>query len=146
VPGFGAKANITVTIDFNDLKAATANTTGHLVHGDAFSAATIRRLACDARILPLVLGSNSEPLDVGRSERLVTRAMRRALNARDKGCEVVLRYRFGAWRLWVMRSRWRLLAGLPWQRRGLGTGGPSVVMCGLCGGRSGGPACCSWIR
>ncbi|MFI6676577.1 DUF222 domain-containing protein [Kribbella sp. NPDC050470] len=88
VPGFGAKANITVTIDFNDLKAATANATGRLVYGDALSAAAIRRLACDAKIIPLVLGSNSEPLDVGRSERLVTRAMRRALNARDKGCVV----------------------------------------------------------
>ncbi|WP_277875091.1 HNH endonuclease signature motif containing protein [Kribbella antiqua] len=88
VPGFGAKANITITIDFNDLKAATANATGQLVYGDNLSAAAIRRLACDANILPLVLGSNSEPLDVGRSERLVNRAMRRALNARDKGCVV----------------------------------------------------------
>ncbi|WP_158291085.1 HNH endonuclease signature motif containing protein [Kribbella antiqua] len=88
VPGFGAKANITVTIDFNDLKAATANATGQLVYGDNLSAAAIRRLACDANIIPLVLGSNSEPLDVGRSERLVNRAIRRALNARDKGCVV----------------------------------------------------------
>ena len=88
VPGFGAKANITVTIDFNDLKAATADATGQLVYGDALSVAAIRRLACDAKIIPLVLGSNSEPLDVGRSERLVNRAMRRALNARDKGCVV----------------------------------------------------------
>jgi hypothetical protein len=88
VPGFGAKANITVTIDLNDLKAATADATGSLVYGDGLSAAAIRRLACDAKIIPLVLGSNSEPLDVGRAERLVTRAMRRALNARDKGCVV----------------------------------------------------------
>jgi 5-methylcytosine-specific restriction protein A len=88
VPGFGAKANITVTIDFEDLKSATADATGDLVYGDGLSAAAIRRLACDARIIPLVLGSNSEPLDVGRAERLVTRAMRRALNARDKGCVV----------------------------------------------------------
>lgn len=88
VPGFGAKANITVTIDLDDLKAATAGGTGQLVYGDALSAAAIRRLACDAKVIPLVLGSNSEPLDVGRSERLVTRAMRRALNARDRGCVV----------------------------------------------------------
>ncbi|MEV5966750.1 DUF222 domain-containing protein, partial [Kribbella sp. NPDC051952] len=83
VPGVGAKANITVTIDFEDLKAATADAVGHVMYGDALSAATIRRLACDAKIIPLVLGSNSEPLDVGRAERLVTPAMRRALNARD---------------------------------------------------------------
>ncbi|WP_158291040.1 HNH endonuclease signature motif containing protein [Kribbella antiqua] len=88
VPGFGAKANITVTIDFNDLKAAAANASGQLVYGDNLSASAVRRLACDANIIPLVLGSNSEPLDVGRSERLVNRAMRRALNARDKGCVV----------------------------------------------------------
>ncbi|WUJ68509.1 HNH endonuclease [Kribbella soli] len=88
VPGFGAKANITVTIDFEDLKSAAADATGELVYGDGLSAAAIRRLACDAKIIPLVLGANSEPLDVGRAERLVTRAMRRALNVRDKGCVV----------------------------------------------------------
>ncbi|WUJ71258.1 DUF222 domain-containing protein [Kribbella soli] len=88
VPGFGAKANITVTIDLQDLKAATADAIGQTVYGDGLSAATIRRLACDARVIPIVLGSNSEPLDVGRSERLVTRAMRRALNTRDRGCVV----------------------------------------------------------
>ena len=88
VPGFGAKAQLTVTIDFEDLKAAAANASGQLVYGDGLSAATVRRLACDARIIPLVLGTNSEPLDVGRSERLVTRAMRRALNARDGGCVI----------------------------------------------------------
>ncbi|MFI7062495.1 DUF222 domain-containing protein [Kribbella sp. NPDC050124] len=87
-PGFGAKANITVTIDLADLKAATADATGKLVYGDDLSAAAIRRLACDANVIPLVLGSNSEPLDVGRAERLVNRAMRRALNARDRGCVV----------------------------------------------------------
>ncbi|WP_432892102.1 DUF222 domain-containing protein [Kribbella sp. CA-245084] len=88
VPGYGAKAQLTVTIDFEDLKAATADASGQLVYGDGLSAATVRRLACDAKIIPLVLGSNSEPLDVGRSERLVTRAMRRALNARDHGCVI----------------------------------------------------------
>ncbi|WP_157996161.1 HNH endonuclease signature motif containing protein [Kribbella sp. VKM Ac-2569] len=88
LPGFGAKANITVTIDFEDLKSAVADATGDLVYGDGLSAAAIRRMACDAKIIPLVLGSNSEPLDVGRAERLVTRVMRRALNVRDKGCVV----------------------------------------------------------
>ena len=88
VPGFGAKATITVTIDLEDLKSATADAIGDLVYGDGLSAAAIRRLACDARIIPLVLGSNSEPLDVGRAERLGSPAMRRALTARDKGCVV----------------------------------------------------------
>jgi hypothetical protein len=88
VPGRGAKANITVTIDFDDLKAATADAIGRTVYSGGLSAATIRRLACDANIIPLVLGSNSEPLDVGRSVRLITKPMRRALEARDRGCVV----------------------------------------------------------
>ncbi|MEV6271222.1 DUF222 domain-containing protein [Kribbella sp. NPDC051936] len=88
VAGYGAKANITVTIDLEDLKAATADAIGHTVYSGGLSAATIRRLACDANIIPLVLGSNSEPLDVGRRVRLVTKAMRRALDARDRGCVV----------------------------------------------------------
>ncbi|MDX6294586.1 MAG: hypothetical protein QOH50_3661, partial [Kribbellaceae bacterium] len=35
-----------------------------------------------------VLGSNSEPLDVGREERFVTKPIRRALIVRDKGCVI----------------------------------------------------------
>ena len=87
VPGHaGIKPHITVTIDLEDLKTAAGN--GYLVHGDTLSAAAVRRLACDAGIIPLVLGSNSEPLDVGAEERFVTSAIRRALNARDKGCVI----------------------------------------------------------
>ncbi|MEU8223183.1 DUF222 domain-containing protein [Kribbella sp. NPDC048915] len=87
VPGHGeVKPHITVTIDLNDLRSSTG--TGNLVHGDFLSAAAVRRLACDAGVIPLVLGSNSEPLDVGTEFRFVTRAIRQALNARDKGCIV----------------------------------------------------------
>ncbi|WP_158441548.1 HNH endonuclease signature motif containing protein [Kribbella steppae] len=88
VAGHGPKTHISVTIDFDALKAAAATSTGELVFGGTLSAAAIRRLACDAEVLPIVLGSKSQPLDVGTSERFVTRAMRRALNARDKGCVV----------------------------------------------------------
>ena len=43
-------------------------------------------MACDAEIIPMVLGGDSEPLDVGRGERLYTRAQRLALIARDREC------------------------------------------------------------
>jgi hypothetical protein len=87
VPGHGGiKPHITVTINLDNLLAGTG--TGDLAHGGTLSAAAIRRLACDAGIIPLVLGANSEPLDVGTEERFVNRAMRRALNTRDKGCIV----------------------------------------------------------
>ncbi len=60
--------------------------TGQLIFGNGLSAGTVRRIACDAAIIPLVLGTNSEPLDVGREHRLVTPAIRRALITRDRGC------------------------------------------------------------
>ncbi|HET6666345.1 MAG TPA: DUF222 domain-containing protein [Intrasporangium sp.] len=55
-------------------------------NGEALSAATVRRLACEAGITPAVLGAPSEPLDLGHWERYFTRAQRRALALRDKGC------------------------------------------------------------
>ncbi|MEV1315249.1 DUF222 domain-containing protein [Micromonospora arborensis] len=47
---------------------------------------TVRRLACDAAILPAVLGGAGQVLDVGRQRRLVNGPMRRALVLRDGGC------------------------------------------------------------
>lgn len=50
------------------------------------SAGTLRAMAADAEIIPLVLGGGSEPLDIGRARRLFTRAQRLALVERDGGC------------------------------------------------------------
>lgn len=47
-----------------------------------------RQQACNQRIIPMVMGSASQPLDVGRAQRLFTPAIRRALHLRDKGCIV----------------------------------------------------------
>ncbi len=47
---------------------------------------TVRRLGCDADILPVVLGAGGESLDVGRARRLATRAQRRALRAMYRTC------------------------------------------------------------
>jgi hypothetical protein len=49
---------------------------------------TIRRLACDAHIIPVVLGGDSMPLDVGRSRRLATDDQRRALRAMYRTCGI----------------------------------------------------------
>ncbi len=54
--------------------------------GEPLTPSTARQLLCDADILPVVLGSDSETLDVGRTERLVTPAIRAALEQRDAGC------------------------------------------------------------
>ncbi|MQA12034.1 MAG: DUF222 domain-containing protein, partial [Pseudonocardiaceae bacterium] len=49
-------------------------------------AARIRHVACDAGLIPVVLDSQSVPLDLGRSVRTATVHLRRALVARDRGC------------------------------------------------------------
>lgn len=43
-------------------------------------------LTCDGEIARLILDPQSRPLDLGRSTRVVTAALRRALDARDGGC------------------------------------------------------------
>jgi hypothetical protein len=50
------------------------------------SAATARRLAADARLIPMVLGRHSEVLDLGRKQRLFSPAQKHALAERDGGC------------------------------------------------------------
>jgi Domain of unknown function (DUF222)/HNH endonuclease len=79
------RPTITVTIGLDDLTATTGS--GHLDDtGEPVHPETARRLACDARIIPIVLGGRSEPLDVGRAARAVTPTQRRALTLRDRGC------------------------------------------------------------
>jgi hypothetical protein len=43
-------------------------------------------LGCDAEIIPIVLNGHGEALDVGREQRLATRAQRRALRAMYRTC------------------------------------------------------------
>ncbi|WP_196073219.1 HNH endonuclease signature motif containing protein [Nakamurella alba] len=55
-------------------------------HGFTFSIEETRRLLCDANVLPVVMNGRSVPLDLGRTQRVANRALRRALAARDGGC------------------------------------------------------------
>jgi hypothetical protein len=84
----GVKPHITVTIGLDDLIRAGRHATGDLTYGTGLSASAVRRLACDSGIIPMVLGSDSQPLDVGREQRFVTGPIRTALIHRDKGCVV----------------------------------------------------------
>ncbi|WNM24894.1 HNH endonuclease signature motif containing protein [Demequina capsici] len=52
------------------------------------SVGALRRMAVDLQVLPAVLGGKSEPLDLGRTRRLFSRAQRLALGERDGGCAI----------------------------------------------------------
>jgi hypothetical protein len=80
----GDRPLVVVTVPLATLRGAVG--AGTLEDGTPISAAAARRLACDAAILPAVLGGASQPLDLGRSRRLFTGPLRRALVLRDRGC------------------------------------------------------------
>ncbi|MFG1782280.1 DUF222 domain-containing protein [Rhodococcus oryzae] len=44
------------------------------------------QISCDADITPITMDCDGNPLDVGRTTRLIPRKLRRALNSRDCGC------------------------------------------------------------
>jgi len=56
------------------------------VNGTHLTVDEIRRISCDASLTRVVFGPGSQPLDVGRTKRLVTPALRVAIMARDLHC------------------------------------------------------------
>jgi hypothetical protein len=56
------------------------------MEGEPINWKTVERLSCDSSFTRLLLGPDSEPLDVGRAQRTLTGPRRRVLDARDKGC------------------------------------------------------------
>ena len=65
-----AKAAVVVTMGYQDLVERTG--AGTTLTGELLAPETVRRLACDAAIIPAVLGSQGEVLDLGRTVRLAT--------------------------------------------------------------------------
>ncbi|GAB98414.1 hypothetical protein KILIM_162_00005, partial [Kineosphaera limosa NBRC 100340] len=55
-------------------------------YGQVLSPADVRMLACDAQIIPAVLGTRSELLDLGHAHRLAKPGLVTALELRDKTC------------------------------------------------------------
>lgn len=80
----GVSATVVVTMTLEQLLADDG--TALLDDGTRMSAGQARRLACEAGMIPAVLGSRSVPLDMGRRTRLFTKAQRVALGLRDGGC------------------------------------------------------------
>jgi hypothetical protein len=81
----GVSTAVVVRMNLDDLQAGTGYGS---IDGLAqpVPAGTVRRMAADAQIIPLVLGGSSEILDWGRGKRLFTPAQKLALVERDGGC------------------------------------------------------------
>ena len=81
----GERPHVTMTVPFDTL-------TGRLgpamfdATGVTAGPATARRVLCDCNLIPAVLGSAGEPLDIGRATRTWPTGIRRAVALRDGGC------------------------------------------------------------
>jgi hypothetical protein len=87
----GDATKVIVTIPWEDLKAGVG--VGVLGDGTRISAGEVRRLACNAGIVPAVLGGKSEVLDMGRMRRLYTWQQKQAMavghpECRADGCTI----------------------------------------------------------
>ena len=85
LPGQGGeRPHVSVTMSLAALRAGVRGT--NLELGGRIGPGELRRLCCDAQVTPIVLGGDSEPLDVGREKRCATLPQRRAVAVRDGGC------------------------------------------------------------
>jgi hypothetical protein len=80
----GVNATVIVTIPLDTLLGGIES--ADLLAGHQLSPGQARRLACEAGILPQVLGGRSQLLDHGRERRFHTTGQRKVIHARDKTC------------------------------------------------------------
>lgn len=79
----GERPTVTVLIPYATLIGLAGSAPATYADGTMLSAQTARRLACDAKILPIVLGRDSQPLDLGRTTYTPTASLRKAVLIRD---------------------------------------------------------------
>jgi hypothetical protein len=116
----GTAVTMLVTVSLDSLRTGLG--AAEISGVDApISAATARRLAAQAEIVPVVLGGASEPLDLGRSARLFSASQRRALALRDGGC---------VWWGCTAPPGWCEIAHVdPWARGGPTDLGNAILLC-----------------
>jgi hypothetical protein len=81
----GKPANVQVTTSLETLQGVAGASAGEMEFSLPISSATVQRLACDSTVTRVLL-KDSVVIDVGKAERTVRGARRRALNARDQHC------------------------------------------------------------
>jgi hypothetical protein len=83
----GLEADVLVVVDQATLVCGTHD---HGVcetdQGAVLPPETVRRMCCNGRVTPIIVGPDGVPLDLGRTQRLANRAQRRALRAIYRTC------------------------------------------------------------
>lgn len=77
---------VVLHVDPETLEAESEPGRSELEDGTRVSAETSRRISCDVAVVPIRHAPDGSVLDVGRRTRTISPALRRALEARDRGC------------------------------------------------------------
>lgn len=84
-----ARAEVVVMIDWDTLRTGVhQHSTCRTSAGAELPVDAVRRMACDAGIVPMVMNGDGEVLDVGRSKRLATAVQRKAIFAMYTSCAI----------------------------------------------------------
>lgn len=120
----GDATTLVVTISLESLRAelGTAQVLGTSGSGhDTITAAQARRLACNAALIPAVLGAQSQLLDLGKAKRLFSAGQRRALLLSHPQCQAERCTIPGTW---CEAHHW-----LPWSQGGATDLKNAVLLC-----------------
>ncbi|MDE0600332.1 MAG: DUF222 domain-containing protein [bacterium] len=82
--GASQDVKLLVIADYDVVSQQLRN--ARLENGTPIPAGELRRLACDAQILPAIFGGPSVPMDMGMARRKASPTQRAALIARDRAC------------------------------------------------------------
>jgi len=86
VSGGEQKAQIQVTATVEMVAGLVGAEAADVMFSRPVGTETVRRLACDCGVTRVLFDWESVVIDVGRSKRTVSQAVRRAIEARDRGC------------------------------------------------------------
>ncbi|WP_420618985.1 DUF222 domain-containing protein [Candidatus Poriferisocius sp.] len=78
------KTVLVVSADYDAIESRLKN--AGLIDGTPIELDELRRIACDADIVPMIFGNDGQPLYVGKAQRTPTKAQKLALYRRDRGC------------------------------------------------------------
>jgi len=82
----GERPNVLLMVGLDTLQQQRPSSPGRLAGGQVLSGAAARRVTCDANLVPVLLDTLGQPLDIGRATRAIPISIRRALVVRDRGC------------------------------------------------------------
>jgi hypothetical protein len=83
----GKPADIRVTATMETLKGMAGAAAAEMEFSLPISASTVQRFACECSVTRVLLDQDSAVVDMGRSKRVVSSALRSALRIRDGHCQ-----------------------------------------------------------